>query len=280
MFRPLSHKAVLAGAVLAAGLAATACVPPAQNQPPPNQVPPPPLPTFVEQAAWAMDETGGNTMHDSIAGAQDGTIGSEIIFVAGNPPDRGAYEFPGWVNNQDGTGGLTGTVSETGGKIVVPDPNHKLEPKNGIFSVSGTIRTRLTSVGTLPNGGPGSSFNVVQKAHAPNTGGYWKVEVNASGLQRKGKLLCTVGDGQGEIISPSSVRIDDGNWHTFRCWLAQSKLVAEVDGQQATVDASSINTVDPVGKFSNEVVIGKKPGSTDPYDSFSGWLGELHIATG
>jgi hypothetical protein len=275
MFRPLSHKALLAGTVLAAGLAATACVPPAQNgPPPPNQVPPPPAPTFIEQAAWAMDETGGNTMHDSIAGAQDGTIGSEIILGGG------VYEFPGWVNNQDGAGGLTGVVSETGGEIVVPDPTHKLEPQNGVFSVSGTIRARLTSTGALPNGGPGSAFNVVQKAHAPNTGGYWKVEVNGSGLQRKGKLLCTIGDGQGQVISASSVRVDDGNWHTFKCWLAQNKLVAEVDGQQAAVDASSIDTVHPVGKFSTEVVIGKKPGSTDPYDSFSGWLGELHIATG
>jgi hypothetical protein len=51
-----------------------------------------------------------------------------------------------------------------------------------------------------------------------------------------------------------------------------------VDGQQA-VAASSIDTVHPVGKFSTAVVIGKKPGSTNPWDSFSGWLGELHIAT-
>ena len=275
MRRPLSQKLVFFGTVLAAGVVATGCVPPAQPQPPTTtQVPPPPLPNFVEQATWWMDENGGRTMVDALSPAQDGAIGPEIRLGGGT------YEFPGWVNNVDPTGGLVGVVSDTGGEIVVADPTHRLEPKNGIFSVSGTVRARLTPLGTLPNGGPGSSFNVVQKAHAPNTGGYWKVEVNASGLQRKGKILCTVGDGKGEISAPSSVRVDDGNWHTFRCWLAQNKLVAEVDGQQAAVDASTIDTVHPVGKFSNEVVVGKKPGSTDPWDSFSGWLGELHIATG
>jgi hypothetical protein len=278
MRRPLSHKVFVIGTALAAGVAMSACVPPKKNPPPSTTVPPPPPPTFVQQAAWAMNETTGRTMNDSVAPAQNGSIGADIKFVGGT------YEFPGWVNaiGPDGVHILpTATVSETGGKIVVPDPSHKLEPKNGVFSVSGTIRTRLTATGVLPdNDIPGTSFNVVQKAHQPNPGGYWKVEVNASGNQKRGKLLCTVGDGVHEVSVASTVRIDNGAWHTFNCWLAQNKLVAQVDGQQAAVDASSVNTVNPVGKFSNEVVVGKKPGSTDPDDSFSGWLGELHIATG
>jgi hypothetical protein len=225
-----------------------------------------------------MNETGGSTMNDSVPPAQNGNIGSDIKL------NGSVYEFPGWVNSLGPDGvhiSPTATVSETGGKIVVSDPNHLLEPKNGIFAVSGVIRARLTASGVLPdNDVPGTSFNVVQKAHQPNPGGYWKVEVNASGNQKRGKLLCTVGDGVHEVSAPSTVRIDDGAWHSFRCWLAQNKLVSEVDGHQSAVDASSVNTVNPVGKYSNEVVIGKKPGSTDPDDSFSGWLGELHIATG
>jgi hypothetical protein len=279
MRRVLSHKVLLIGAALAAGVAVTACVPPKKGGPPPTtQVPPPPLPKFVERAAWLMNEAGGSTMADSVAPPQNGVIGSDI------KPTGSVYEFPGWVNSLGPDGvhiSPTATVSETGGKIVVADPNHLLEPKNGIFSVSGVIRARLTATGVLPdNDVPGTSFNVVQKAHQPNPGGYWKVEVNASGNQKRGKLLCTVGDGVHEVSAASTVRLDDGAWHNFRCWLAQNKLVSEVDGHQSAVDASSVNTVNPVGKYSNEVVIGKKPGSTDPDDSFSGWLGELHIATG
>jgi hypothetical protein len=278
MPRPLSHKIFLIGAALAAGVAVTACVPPKKNPPPATTVPPPPPPSFVQRAAWLMNEPSGSTMSDSVAPAQNGTIGSDIKL------NGVYYDFPGWMNSigPDGVHILPGaTVSETGGKIVVPDPGHQLEPKNGIFSVSGTIRTRLTATGVLPdNDIPGTSFNVVQKAHQPNPGGYWKVEVNASGNLKRGKLLCTVGDGVNEVSAASTVRIDDGAWHSFSCWLAQNKLVSQVDGRQSAVDASSVNTVNPVGKYSNEVVIGKKPGSTDPDDSFSGWIGELHIATG
>jgi hypothetical protein len=267
------ESTLLLGALLAFSAAACVAPPPNPPKPPPTTaVPPPPAPVFVEQALWAMDESGGNTMHDSVLPAQNGTLGSEVI------PGGGVYEFPGWVNNVDGNGGLAGTVSPDGGQVTVPDSNHKLEPVNGVFSVSGTIRARLTAAGQLPVNGPGSSFNVVQKARANNLGGFWKVELNSSGAERRGKLLCTVGDGTGEVVVVSAVRVDDGAWHSFRCWLAQNKLVAEVDGQQA-VAASSIDTVHPVGKFSTAVVIGKKPGSTNPWDSFSGWLGELHIAT-
>jgi hypothetical protein len=266
------NRTLLLGAVLAFSTAACVAPPPPPRPKPPPPVPPPPAPTFVQQAVWPMDETGGNTMHDIVAPAQNGTLGPQVV------PGGGAYFFPGWVNNVNPSGGLTGTVSPDGSEVTVPDPNHKLEPRNGVFSVSGTIRARLTSTGQLPINGPGTSFNVVQKARANNLGGFWKVELNSSGAERRGKLLCTVGDGTGAVAVVSAVRIDDGNWHSFRCWLAQNKLVAEVDGHQS-VAASSIDTVHPVGKFSTSVVIGKKPGSPDPWDSFSGWLGELRIAT-
>ena len=47
-----------------------------------------------------------------------------------------------------------------------------------------------------------------------------------------------------------------------------------------TVDASILGSVTPVERFSTSMVIGKKPGSTDPSDSFSGWIDEINISAG
>ncbi len=251
---------------------AGACAPPARPGPPRPPTPIPPAPSFVTKAEWLMNETQGRTMHDTVAPAQNGTIGPAVVLTGG------VYDFPGWKNNVGPGGILQGQIAVGDGEVAVPDSGHSLEPKNAIFKVSGVIRTRLTTGGVLPTGAPGTSFNVVQKSRAGDNGGFWKVEIGGSGPNR-GRLLCTLGDGRQVVAVPSSVLIGDGATHSFACWLRGGVLVAEVDGHQVAA-ASFVDTIHPGGAFSTVVAIGKKPGSTDPSDSFSGWIGELRIAVG
>ena len=263
--------AVGAGALLIGFV--TACGPPSGKPPIGPPVTVPPKPAVAPLAVWAMDETTGPVMHDSVAPFQNGRMGSGVL------PGAGVFDFPGWMANVDANGVLFGAVSETAGEVSVPDRTHLLEPRNGAFSVTGTIRSRLTAAGQLPVGAPGTSFNVVQKARANNQGGFWKVEIGGSGPHR-GRLICTLGDGASVVAVASPVLVGDGGWHTFSCWLGRGAFVAQVDGHAQAVAASQIITVNPVDRFSGEVAVGKKPGSTDPGDSFSGWIGEIRVDAG
>jgi hypothetical protein len=240
---------------------------------PPSGTPIPQLPTLRPVAVWMMDEVGGTRMHDLVPPAQNG------VLSPGVRPEGGVFEFPGWIANVDSTGHLVGVVSATDGEVVVRDRAHVLEPTHDAFAVSGTIRSRLTAAGQLPLGAPGASFNVIQKARANNRGGFWKVEIGVSGPNR-GRLICTIGDGVQVAAVASPNWVGDGAWHAFSCWLGRGVLVAQVDAQGAGVNASQLSTVDPVSRFSGEVVLGKKPGSTDPGDSFAGWLGEVRVGVG
>ena len=264
------RRAVLAGVGAAAGLAVAACVPP----PPPVTIgPPPPAPAAI-QARWNMNETTGRVMRDAIKPGHDGVIGPLVAI-------NGAfYDFPGWAGVVDGNGNFTGAQIPADGSVVsVPDADHQLEPKNAAFSVDGMIRTRLAATGALPNAPQGTGYNVVQKARASNLGGFWKVEIRGYG-NGIGHLLCTLGDGRNVLTVESQARLDDGNWHSFACRLNGNVWSAVVDGVGANIDASVLGSVNPVERFSTAVTIGKKPGSTDPADSFSGSIDQLNISAG
>ena len=66
----------------------------------------------------------------------------------------------------------------------------------------------------------------------------------------------------------------------FACRLNKGIFAAVVDGVSANANASILGAVNPVERFSTSVSIGKKPGSTDPSDSFSGWIDQLNISAG
>jgi hypothetical protein len=220
-----------------------------------------------------MNEKSGTVMKDAVNPPHNGSISPGVTLNGAN------YDFPGWMNNVDASGHLVGTISDANGKVTVSDTTHKLEPIKGAFSVEGTLRLRLTSGGTLPVGSPGVGFNVVQKARASNLGGFWKVEIRGNGLGT-GHPRCSVGDGRVVVTVESSVRVDNGAWHTFACRLNKGLLAMVVDNVTVTTSASALGSVNPVEKFSTAVVIGKKPGSTDPSDSFSGWIDQLNISAG
>jgi len=254
------------------GLALGACAPPTpQKPPPPPPVPPPPVLTAT--ATWLMNETSG-AMVDAVAPRQNGAVAAGVL------RDGSRYYFPGWSRNVDANGNLFGSVSASTGQVVVNDPNHVLEPKNGKFKIWGVMQSQLSANGQLPNGLPQQTLNVIQKARSVDAGGFWKVEIGTNG-NRRGKLMCTLGDGNTTVtaIAPPAL-FTNGAPHTFQCWLNQNTLVAELDGQVATADTSQVNNVDPSGRFSTVVTFGKKPGSTDPGDSFAGWLRDVNVLVG
>jgi hypothetical protein len=268
------QRALKAGIGSAVILAIAACAPPPPPTPPVVIGPPPPAPAAV-QAQWAMNErAGARVMKDAIRPpGHDGAIGAGIT-VTGT-----TYDFPGWMNNVDGAGNISGQISATDSEVVVADASHSLEPINGAFSVDGTILLRRSATGTLPIGAPGTGYNLIQKARASNLGGFWKVEIrgNGNGL---GHVVCTLGDGRNVLTVESASRVDDGAWHSFGCRLNSGQFSAVVDGVGANADASILGSVNPVERFSTSVTIGKKPGSTDPYDSFSGWVDGINISAG
>lgn len=272
--RPQNRSFVVVAA-LAAGLVASACVPPPPPGPPPPPVPP--APVLTGSAYWGMNEQSG-TMKDIVGPPfQNGNVSA-----SGVTRDGIKYGFAGWANNVDASGNLVGTVSATNAQVTVADPQHLIEPKNGKFRISGVMQSALASTtGQLPTGRPQQNFNVIQKARSVDAGGFWKVEIG-SNANRRGKLMCTLGDGDTTVtaMSPGPNTFADGQPHVFACWLNQNTLVAELDGQRATVDTSQVNNVDPAGRFSTVVTFGKKPGSTAPDDSFAGWLHEVRVSIG
>jgi hypothetical protein len=220
-----------------------------------------------------MNETSGRVMRDSVRPPHDGAIGPAVRIGGG------VYDFPGWQNNVDGAGNFVGQIAPSDSLVAVPDSSHDLEPKNGAFEVEGILQARLTAAGTLPVGSRGVAYNIVQKARASNLGGFWKVEMRGNGMGM-GRLVCTLGDGRNVVTVESTVRLDNGARHTFACRLNRGVFAAVVDNVPATADATILGAVNPVERFSTSVSIGKKPGSTDPSDSFSGWIDQLTIYAG
>jgi hypothetical protein len=212
-------------------------------------------------------------MNDSVRPLNNGVIGPGVKIGGG------VYDFPGWVSNVDAAGNFVGQISATDSLVSVADSGHDLEPKNGAFSVEGIVQARRTAAGALPVGSRGVAYNIVQKARASNLGGFWKVEIRGNGIGI-GRLVCTLGDGRNVVSVESTVRMDNGARHSFACRLNKGVFAAVVDGVSANVNASILGSVTPVERFSTSVSIGKKPGSTDPSDSFSGWIDQLNISAG
>src|SRR5580765_1130365 len=207
---------------------------------------------------YAMTETSGTVMHDDVD-SHNGVIGPLVRLTGAT-----GYDFPGWQNNVQ-NGRLFGTVPAAGSIVTVQDPTKVFDGDN----VSVRLKARLVN-GHLPTqavGGAVPSYNVVQKGKAKSQGGFWKMEVTNAG-----KLRCTAANPSTTKAVVSTPVVADGNEHLVACNLAGGKLTVTVDGV-----SKSVNTTiapHPTGKFAY-VSIGKKPGSTDPSDAFSGNLRDL-----
>ena len=216
-----------------------------------------------------MDEAGGSVMRDLSGSGLDGAIGSAVV------PGGGTYRFPGWSQNVDPSGRLTGTVPADAGAVEIGDPSDLLDRGTGSFVVTLRLRSDLTAQGRLPEA-PGASYNIVQKGRADDPGGFWKLELAGSG-SASGRLRWVLSDGRRTAVVMSAARIDDGQWHTVTAERRGGQSVLTVDGRTATASAAAVGAIHPSGSYSAAMTVGKKPGSVDPRDAFAGWLDALTV---
>ncbi len=131
---------------------------------------------------WNFNEAAGARVAvDSSGFGQKGSVGSDIR------TGGGIYRFPA----------VSGVRKS---HLVIVPSNSRLNPGSSEYAV--TVRFRTTR----------SLSNVVQKGQATVPGGFWKVEVSSG----KPKCLFRAGNGTQRGVG-SSVRIDNGAFHTVRC---------------------------------------------------------------
>jgi hypothetical protein len=144
---------------------------------------------------WNYNEAAGARVAvDSSGFNQRGTVGSDIR------TGGGIYRFPA----------VSGVRTQ---HLVVVPSTARLNPGSSEYAV--TVRFKTTR----------SLSNVVQKGQATVAGGFWKVEV-AGG---RAKCLFRAGNGTQRGVG-SSVRVDNGAWHTVRCERNAGSTRVLVDG--------------------------------------------------
>jgi hypothetical protein len=205
-------------------------------------------------ANWQMNEAAGATvMMDSSGNGLDGTIGSHVQTGAALTGGGTGYRFPYLKPN----------TPPADPEHIVQVPNKtRLNPGTGNFAVEFRMRTTH------------SFGNIIQKGQAGSAGGYWKFQ------QPSGKVSCLFRGSAGSSTASagSTVRVNDGNWHTVRCERTSSSVTMYIDGQR-----TGRNT-NPTGAIANTrpVTIAGK-GNCDQInitcDYFSGDLDYVKIET-
>jgi hypothetical protein len=205
-------------------------------------------------AIWQMNEAAGSqTMVDSSGNGRHGVIGSNVQEGTALPGGGTGYRFPYKRPNTP--------PADPQHLVTVPNST-ALNPGSGDYAVE--LRMRTTH----------SFGNVIQKGQAGSPGGYWKFQ------QPSGKIACLFrGSGGSSTASAgSTVRVNDGNWHTVRCERTSSMVTMTIDG---VVTGRNRN---PTGTISNTrpVTIAGK-GHCDQVeitcDYFSGDLDYVRIET-
>ena len=204
------------------------------------------------RAIWQMNEAAGATiMGDSSGHGLNGTIGSHVQTGVALTGGGTGYRFPYLKPN---------TPPADPEHIVRVANNPLLNPGTGNFAVEFRMRTTH------------SFGNIIQKGQAGSAGGYWKFQ------QPSGKVSCLCGGSAGSSGAGSTVRVNDGNWHTVRCERTSSSVTMYIDGQR-----TGRNT-NPTGTIANTrpVTIAGK-GNCDQVnitcDYFSGDLDYVKIET-
>jgi hypothetical protein len=92
--------------------------------------------------------------------------------------------------------------------------------------------------------GVGYSGNLMQKGWFSSPGQVKLQLVPDNG----GTVNCVIKGADGTRILPSTVKVDDGDWHTARCWREGSRIGLTVDGvaEAETVDVGVISNNEPV----------------------------------
>jgi hypothetical protein len=144
---------------------------------------------------WNFNEgAGARVAFDSSGFNQRGTVGSDVR------TGGGIYRFPS----------VSGVRTQ---HLVTVPSNTRLNPGSSEYAV--TVRFRTTR----------SLSNVVQKGQAGQSGGFWKVEVSG------GRAICLFRAGNGtQRAIGSSVRVNNGAFHTVRCERNAGSTRVIVDG--------------------------------------------------
>jgi hypothetical protein len=110
--------------------------------------------------------------------------------------------------------------------VTVPHDT-RLSPGSGDFAVEFRMRTTH------------SFGNVIQKGQAGSRGGYFKFQ------QPSGKISCLFRGSAGSSTASagSTVRVNDGNWHTVRCERTPSSVTMYIDGRRTGRNTNPTGTI-------------------------------------
>jgi Laminin G domain len=162
--------------------------------------------SFPLATSLQMNEgAGATTAVDSSGNGLSGVVGSHVQTGVALTGGGTGYRFPYLRPN---------TPPADPEHLVTIPHNDRLNPGTGNFAVE--IRMRTTH----------SFGNVIQKGQAGSKGGYWKFE------QPSGKITCLFRGSAGSSAAGagSTVRVNDGNWHTVRCERTASMVTMTIDG--------------------------------------------------
>jgi hypothetical protein len=208
----------------------------------------------TQVANWQMNEaTGASTMVDSSGNGLNGTIGSHVQTGVALTGGGTGYRFPYLKPN---------TPPADPEHIVRVPHNTRLNPGTGNFAVEFRMRTTH------------SFGNIIQKGQAGSAGGYWKFQ------QPSGKVSCLFRGSAGSSTASagSTVRVNDGNWHTVRCERTASMVTMTIDG---VVTGRNRNATGTIANARPVTIAGK--GNCDQVeitcDYFSGDIDYVRIET-
>jgi hypothetical protein len=162
--------------------------------------------SFPLATSLQMNEgPGATTAVDSSGNGLNGIVGSHVQTGVALTGGGTGYRFPYLKPN---------TPPADPEHLVTIPHNDRLNPGTGNFAVE--IRMRTTH----------SFGNVIQKGQAGSKGGYWKFQ------QPSGKITCLFRGSAGSSTAGagSTVRVNDGNWHTVRCERTSSMVTMLIDG--------------------------------------------------
>ena len=191
---------------------------------------------WVTQAIWYFNATSG-PIKDSAAGNFDGTTGVDT--------------HPGTVVRQGGSVLFDG---QPGSIVLIPvdGASSNFNPDGGQFRWTTKFSMTANQIQAAidnqvdPNT-PATSFNLMQRAFANNSGGQWKTQIVVSGGQAYAQ--CVARDGRGDangglVKDRSSVAIQPNVKQTVRC-----EYDDEGDRLQTTVNGTSENWVNAPASF-------------------------------
>jgi hypothetical protein len=153
-----------------------------------------------------MNEPPGATSAvDSSGNGLNGIVGTHVQTAVALTGGGTGYRFPYIRPN---------TPPADPAHLVTIPHNDRLNPGTGNFAVEFRMRTTH------------SFGNVIQKGQAGSKGGYWKFQ------QPSGKISCLFRGSAGSSTASagSTVRVNDGNWHTVRCERTSSMVTMLIDG--------------------------------------------------